>query len=42
MQEGETGWVFRWDDRHETLNFAGVSDHGNTETEMEDDGNVQK
>jgi len=38
------GWVFRfrWDGRDGILNFAGVNDPGNTETEMEDDANVQK
>ena len=42
MQEIETGWVFWWDGRDETLNFAGVNDPGNTEMEMGDDANVQK
>lgn len=40
MQEAETGWVFRWDGRDETLNFAGVNGPGNTETEMEHDASV--
>jgi hypothetical protein len=42
MQETEMGWVFRWDGRDETLNFAGVNDPGNTEMEMEEDANIQK
>ena len=42
MQETETGWVFGWDGRDETLNFVGVNDPGNNETEMGDDANVQK
>jgi len=42
MQETETGWVFRWDGRDVTLNFAVVNDPGSNEMEMGDDANVQK